>query len=93
MATPATPQPDAATPGAQPGAAAAQQQANPLQVILAKIAKGLEDLANQNPVVQGELMEARTALVKALQKTMMAQRPQPQGQAPAPPDQGAPQNA
>lgn len=41
----------------------------------------METLAQQNPVVQGELMEARTALVKALQKTMMAQRPQQEPQA------------
>ena len=45
---------------------------------LAAAAKAMETLAQQNPVVQGELMEARTALVKALQKTMMAQRPQQQ---------------
>jgi hypothetical protein len=54
--------------------------------MLAQIAKGLEQMAQQNPTVQAELMEARTALVKALQKTMMASRPQesqpapPQGQ-------------
>jgi hypothetical protein len=44
----------------------------------------METLAEQNPIVQGELMEARTALKKALQKTIMAQRPQQEPQA-APP--------
>ena len=83
MAASPTPQPqDAAPGGAQPGVAPAQQQANPLQTMLAQIAKGLEQLAQQNPVVQGELMEARTALVKALQKTMMASRPQESAPAP-----------
>ena len=78
MASPPTPQPDqgAAPGGAQPGVAPAQQQSNPLQTMLAQIAKGLEQMAQQNPTVQAELMEARTALVKALQKTMMASRPQ-----------------
>jgi len=86
MAAAPTPQPQegAAPGGGQPGVAPAQQQANPLQTMLAQIAKGLEQLAQQNPVVQGELMEARTALVKALQKTMMASRPQ-EAQPAAPP--------
>jgi hypothetical protein len=57
-----------------------------LQQQLAAAAKAMETMAQQNPVVQGELMEARSALVKALQKTMMAARPEqgpqagPQGQ-------------
>jgi hypothetical protein len=50
--------------------------------MLAQIAKGLDQLAQQNPIVQGELAEAKQALVKALQKTMMAGRPQPEAQAP-----------
>lgn len=81
MAANPTPQPDsqpqdgASSPGGVPPA---QQQANPLQQQLAAAAKAMETLAQQNPVVQAELMEARTALVKALQKTMMAQRPQQQ---------------
>jgi hypothetical protein len=89
MAAQGTPQPEGQqpTPGAQPGAGPAQQQANPLQTTIAQIAKGLEQMAQQNPIVQGELMEARTALVKALQKTMMAGRPQQDTQAPQP--QGA----
>jgi len=86
MATPPTPQPSpeqgGAPGGAQPGVAPAQQQANPLQTMLAQIAKGLEQLSQQNPIVQAELMEARTALVKALQKTMTASRPQESQPAP-----------
>ena len=91
MAANPTPQPDSSPQdGASPqdgGVPPAQQQANPLQQKLAAAAKALEQMAQQNPIVQGELMEARTALVKALQKTMMAARPQqeqqaaPQGQA------------
>lgn len=41
----------------------------------------METMSQQNPVVQAELMEARAALVKALQKTMMAARPQQDQQA------------
>lgn len=58
------------------GVSPAQQQANPLQQGLAQLAKICEQMAQQNPIVQGELMEARSAFVKALQKTMMAARPQ-----------------
>ena len=74
MAANPTPQPDsqpqggASSPGGVPPA---QQQANPLQQQLAAAAKAMETLAQQNPVVQGELMEARTALVKAqLEKSL-----------------------
>lgn len=85
MAAQPTPQPDSQPQdGAPPqggGVSPAQQQANPLQQQLAAAAKAMETLAQQNPVVQGELMEARSALVKALQKTMMASRPQQEQQA------------
>jgi len=84
MAAQPTPQPDSQPQdGASPqgGVPPAQQQANPLQQQLAAAAKAMETMAQQNPVVQAELMEARTALVKALQKTMMAQRPQQEPQA------------
>jgi hypothetical protein len=89
MAAQPTPQPDSQPQGGTPspgGVSPAQQQANPLQQTLAKLAQACEQLSQQNPIVQGELMEARTAFVKALQKTMMAARPQqepqtgPQGQ-------------
>lgn len=80
MAANPTPQPDDAQGGtlSPGGVPPAQQQANPLQQQLAAAAKAMETLAQQNPIVQAELMEARTALVKALQKTMMAARPQQQ---------------
>jgi hypothetical protein len=84
MAAQPTPQPDSQPQGGSPspgGVPPAQQQANPLQQQLAAAAKALEQMAQQNPVVQGELMEARSALVKALQKTMMAARPQQEQQA------------
>ena len=84
MAANPTPQPEEAQGGGAPspgGVPPAQQQANPLQQQLAAAAKAMETLAQQNPVVQAELMEARTALVKALQKTMMAARPQQEPQA------------
>lgn len=80
-----TPQPDSQPQdGASPqggGVPPAQQQANPLQQQLAAAAKAMETMSQQNPVVQAELMEARAALVKALQKTMMAARPQQDQQA------------
>lgn len=85
MAAQPTPQPDsqpqegASSQGG--GVSPAQQQANPLQQQLAAAAKAMETMAQQNPIVQGELMEARAALVKALQKTMMAGRPQQEPQA------------
>ena len=75
MASPGTPQPDQ-DPGQSAGVSPAQQQANPLQQALAQLAKMMEQMAQQNPIVQAELSEARGALVKALQKTMMASRPQ-----------------
>jgi hypothetical protein len=79
--TPQPQQPQDGDPGAQgAGVSPAQQQANPLQQGLAQLAKVCEQMAQQNPIVQQELMEARSAFVKALQKTMMAARPQqPQG--------------
>jgi len=71
---PVTPQaPQGQTPDAQgAGVSPANQQANPLQVALAKLAQVLEQMAQQNPIVQEDLMQARQALVSALQKTMIA---------------------
>jgi len=86
MATPSqTPDQGGAPPGGG-GVSPGQQQANPLQAALAKLAQICEQMAGQNPLVQGEMMEARSAFVKALQKTMTAARPQ-QG-APGGPEQG-----
>lgn len=82
MAAQPTPQPGSQAGTSSPGGVPpAQQQANPLQQTLAKLAQACEQLSQQNPIVQGELMEARTAFVKALQKTMMAARPQQEPQA------------
>jgi len=85
MAAQPTPQPNSqpqeGAPSQGGGVPPAQQQANPLQQTLAKLAQACEQLSQQNPVVQGELMEARTAFVKALQKTMMAAKPQQEPQA------------
>lgn len=82
MATAPMPSPD---PGQQPqaGVSPAQQTANPLQTALAQLAKICDQMAQQNPVVQPELEQARSAFVQALQKTMMAAQPQPAG-APVP---------
>lgn len=77
MAAQPTPQPqDQGNSGQEAGVSPGQQQANPLQQGLAQLAKICEQMAQQNPIVQPELMEARSAFVKALQKTMMAARPQ-----------------
>lgn len=77
MASQPTPQPSS-DPGAGNGGGVspAQQQANPLQQALAQLAKVCEQMASQNPIVNAEMMEARGAFVKALQKTMMSARPQ-----------------
>lgn len=77
MAAYATPQADQGdSGGGAAGVSPGQQQANPLQQGLAQLAKVCEQMAQQNPLVQGELMDARQAFVRALQKTMMAARPQ-----------------
>lgn len=75
MATQPTPQPQG-DPGQDAGVSPGQQQASPIQQTLAQLAKMCEQLASQNPVLQGEFMEARSAFIKGLQKTMMAARPQ-----------------
>jgi len=79
MATPPqTPDQGGAPQGAggPAGTPPGQQQANPLQSALAQLAQLFERMATQNPLVQGEMMEARSAVVKALQKTMTAARPE-----------------
>jgi hypothetical protein len=78
VATPAvTPSPDQGTPGGGAGVGPADQQANPLQTALAKLAQVCQQMADQNPVVADDLMAARANFVSALQKTMMASQPQP----------------
>ena len=87
MATQPTPQPQGQPQGADPsqqgGVSPADQQANPLQQSLAQLAKVCEQIAQQNPIVQDDLMAARANFIQALQKTMMAARPQPEAN-PAP---------
>lgn len=88
MATQPTPQPQGQTqdPSQQQpsaGVSPADQQANPLQQSLAQLAKVCEQIAQQNPIVQDDLMAARANFIQALQKTMMAARPQPEAN-PAP---------
>ena len=81
MAAGPIPQPNAGAgpdPGQQgtPGVSPAQQQVNPLQQGLGQLMKLLEQLAQQNPVVAPEIQQARDAIVAAMQKTMMAARPE-----------------
>ena len=86
MATQPTPQPQQTqdpSQQAQAGVSPADQQANPLQQSLAQLAKVCEQIAQQNPIVQEDLMAARANFIQALQKTMMAARPQPEAN-PAP---------
>lgn len=86
MATPGTPNPQGgAAPDSGAAPAAPQgggQQANQLQVQLAQLAKACEILANQNAVVQPELMQCRSLIIQSLRKTMMASAPQGAGPAP-----------
>jgi len=86
LATQPTPQPQGQPQGQDPGqggVSPADQQANPLQQSLAQLAKVCEQIAQQNPIVQDDLMAARANFIQALQKTMMAARPQPEAN-PAP---------
>lgn len=86
MATQAMPQPDQTQgqPQGQPAASPAGSEANPLQVALGRLLQVIGQLSEQNPVINSELNEMRAAGVKALQKTMLASRPQPEQQPPSP---------
>jgi hypothetical protein len=90
MASSPTPQPQGQPQQdpsqSQAGVSPADQQANPLQQSLAQLAKVCEQIAQQNPIVQDDLMAARANFIQALQKTMMAARPQPEAN-PAPQQQ------
>lgn len=84
---------DPGQPTPSPGVSPAQQQVNPLQQGLAQLMRLLDQLGNQNPVVKPEMDQARDAIRAALQKTMMAARPeQPAPQQPGggPPGGGGP---
>lgn len=83
MATPAQGSPPQAPPDAG-GVSPADQQANPLQTTLAKLAQLCQTLADQNPVVSDDVLQARSAFIQALQKTMMSAAPSPD-QNPTPP--------
>lgn len=85
MTTP-LPNPQASAPasaGAQPGA---QQQANPLQEMLGKLAMAVRQLGMQNAVIQPEMQQASAIFIAALQKVSQAAGSPPQPMA-APPQQ------
>lgn len=83
MASPATPQPEATPQPNQAGASPSGPQANPLQEAIAQLIQVVDTIAKQNPLVQGEFTQVHQQLVQAMQKTMMANKPQPE-QAPTP---------
>jgi hypothetical protein len=75
--------PQAAAP--QPGGGGdAQQQANPLQTILGRLAMALRTIGQQNAVIQPEMQQAASAVISALQKASQA-APGPPSQLQAPP--------
>ena len=80
MASQGMPMPGAmqGEPAGAPQSSPAGSEANPLQVALGRLIQVIGQLAEQNPIVNAELNEMRRAGVKALQKTMLASRPQPQ---------------
>ena len=74
MAT-SMPNPQAAAPGPQTGdqgAAGPQQQANPLQTLLGRLAIYLRELGTQNTVIQSEMQTAASEVIQALQKASQA---------------------
>lgn len=64
--------PQASAPGPQQGAQPDQQQANPLQESLGKLVLMLRQLAQQNQVIQPELMQMASIGIQALQKVSQA---------------------
>jgi hypothetical protein len=79
-----TPQPTQA--GAPSGAPQPQQQqANPLQETLGKLAMLVRQLGTQNTIIQPEMQQASAIFVQALQKASQAQA------GPAQPMQAPPQ--
>ena len=65
-----TPQPTQA--GAPSGAPQPQQQANPLQETLGKLAMLVRQLGTQNTIIQSEMQQASALFVQALQKASQA---------------------
>jgi len=82
----ATSMPNPQAPAPQPDPGAAQQQVNPLQDTLGKIAMALKQIGAQNTVVQDDLNNAVNSIVTAIQKTAQAGSSAPQQPA-APPQQ------
>lgn len=72
------PNPQAAAPGPDPGAAGQQQQANPIQTILGRLAIALRTIGQQNTVIQPEMQQASSILISALQKVSQAAPGAPQ---------------
>lgn len=65
--------PDQSQPqGGDQGAAGQQQQANPLQTILGRLAIALRTIGAQNAVIQPEMQQAASAVIQALQKASQA---------------------
>lgn len=77
--------PQASAPQPQGGDAGASQS-NPLVTNLAGHAREIAQIAQQNTVVQPELMQAARLLVMAISKVQQASSSAPQA-APAPPQQ------
>lgn len=87
MASQGMPMPGAmqGEPAGAPQSSPAGSEANPLQVEIGQTIVKLRKLAEQNPIVNSEFQEAAQALIKAMQKTMLAAQPQAQQQpSPAP---------
>jgi hypothetical protein len=82
--------PQASAPGPSPqggGGGGDQQQANPLQETLGRLVLALRQLAQQNVVIQQELMQMASIGIQALQKVSQASSG-PAVQPSAPPQQG-----
>lgn len=75
MAT-SMPNPQASAPPPQAGgggdASQGQQNANPLQTILGRLAIALRTIGTQNTIIQPEMQQAASAVIQALQKSSQA---------------------
>ena len=75
MAT-SMPNPQASAPPPQAGgggdASQGQQNANPLQTILGRLAIALRTIGAQNTIIQPEMQQAASAVIQALQKSSQA---------------------
>ena len=70
------PNPQASAPPPQAGgggdASQGQQNANPLQTILGRLAIALRTIGTQNTIIQPEMQQAASAVIQALQKSSQA---------------------